>query len=176
MPSPDHDAWRFINTFAPWFSAFGTLLAVITSLYFARRDKRIRLEISAGHRLIVTQGIPAPHPEYLNIRVVNVGHREAQITNIGWNVGILKKRHAIQTTIPNGISSQLPIRLRDGEAADYYIPFNDHSQWARNFKEEMLAPFPRLRVHFVRIWVLTSLGSKFDSKIEKGLRGKLLEV
>jgi hypothetical protein len=57
------------------------------SLYFARHDKRIRLEVNAGHRLIVTQGQKGPHPEYLMIRIVNIGHREAQITNIGWMEG-----------------------------------------------------------------------------------------
>jgi len=29
------ETWKFINTFAPWFSAIGTILAVVTSLYSA---------------------------------------------------------------------------------------------------------------------------------------------
>jgi hypothetical protein len=80
------------------------------------------LHVTAGHRLIVTQGQKGPHPEYLLIRIVNIGHREAQITNIGWKVGLFKKQHAIQSTIRDSISSHLPVRLKDGEEAAYYIP------------------------------------------------------
>ena len=73
----NEETWKFINTFAPWLSAIGTLMAVAVSLYLARHDKRIRLEVNAGHRLLITEGQKGPHPEYLLIRIVNIGHREA---------------------------------------------------------------------------------------------------
>ena len=111
----DRATWQFINSFSSWLSAIGTVAAVIVALYLARRDKRIRLEVSAGIRLIVTQGIKGNPPEFLTIRVTNIGHREAQLTNIGWKIGFFRKKHAVQTTIRDGISSELPLRLKDGE-------------------------------------------------------------
>ncbi len=48
------DTWEFINSFADWFSAVGTFAAVIVALLLAMRDRTIRLEVSAGHRLIVS--------------------------------------------------------------------------------------------------------------------------
>lgn len=170
------DTWKFINTFAPWFSAIGTITAVILSLHLARRDKHIRLEVTGGHRLIVTPGVPGPHPEYLVINIVNVGHREAQIKNIGWKVGIFKKRYAVQTTTNDGTSSPLPIRLKDGEEAKYFVPLNEETKWSERFAKDMLKPFPRLQAYFVRVQAFTSVGDTFESRIEKGLREKLIET
>jgi hypothetical protein len=46
----DQETWRFINTFAPWLSAIGTLTAVAVSLYLARRSDRQKLEVRVGLR------------------------------------------------------------------------------------------------------------------------------
>jgi hypothetical protein len=35
----DRETWTFVNSFAPWLSAIGTLAAVITSLYLATADR-----------------------------------------------------------------------------------------------------------------------------------------
>lgn len=170
------ETWKFINTFAPWLSAIGTLLAVAVSLYFARHDKRIRLEVNAGHRLIVTPGQKGPHPEYLVIRIVNIGHREAQITNIGWKVGFFKKQHAIQTTIRDGLSSPLPVRLKDGEEASYYIPLYGEYSWLESFIKDFYKNHPKFRVKHTKIQVFTSVGKTFESNIEKGLQKIILEL
>ena len=170
------DTWRFINTFAPWLSAIGTLLAVTLSLHLARRDKTIRLEVSAGHRILVTQGKSGPRPEYLVIKIVNIGHREAQITNIGWKTGILKKQYAVQTTITDGMSNQIPVRLKDGEEANYYIPLNTQTNWHEDFAKKMLMPFPKAQMHFLRVQVLTSIGKTFEASVEKNLKTKLLQA
>lgn len=169
------ETWKFINTFAPWFSALGTISAVILALYLARRDRNIRLEISAGHRIIVTPGVPAPYPEYLSIYVVNVGHREAQLTNIGWKTGIFKKQHAVQTPPNNEFSSPLPIRLKDGEEAKYLIPLSEADDWLKDFTEKMLTPFPKIQCRFAKVRAFTSIGKTFESKFEVGLREKIIE-
>lgn len=172
----DQKAWMFINSFAPWLSAVGVISAVLVSLHLARRDKNIRLEVSAGHRLIATPGEPGPYPEYLVIHIVNIGHRDAQLINIGWKVGILKKRYAVQTTMQDGMSSQLPVRLKDGEEAKYFIPLDKELNWLKGFAEKMMQPFPRLQRYFVRIQAFTSVGNTFESRIEKGLRKKFNEA
>jgi hypothetical protein len=170
------DVWRFINTFAPWFSAVGTLSAVVLSLYLARRDKNVRLKVSAGHRIIVGPGSQEPYPEYLSIYIVNIGHRDAQIINIGWKVGIFKKRYAVQSAINDGMSSTIPVRLKDGEEAKFLIPLNKETNWLREFGKKMLYPFPWLQAHFIKIQAYTSLGDTFEEKIEKSLRQKILDA
>lgn len=172
----DRETWEFINSFSPWLSAFGTIAAVIVALYLARIDKRVRLEVSAGIRLMVTPGVSGPHPEYLVIRIVNIGHREAQITNIGWKVGFLKKKLAVQTTIKDGLSSDLPVRLKDGQEASYYIPLNERTNWLKGFVHDFLPNKFRLRSRFIRVTVHTSIGKSFETKIEKGLRNRLIDV
>jgi len=154
-------------------------LAVAISLYFARHDKRIKLEVNAGHRIIVTQGRPGPHPEYLVVRIVNIGHREAQITGIGWKVGLFKKQHAEQSIIRDHFSSDLPVRLKDGEEASYYIPFyiplHGGHIWLDDFIKDFYRYHPKSRVKHTKIRVFTSVGKTFESTIEKGLQKKILE-
>lgn len=47
--------WKFINTFAPWFSAIGTFLAVVVSLYLAHASRRQKMKASASIMLMITQ-------------------------------------------------------------------------------------------------------------------------
>lgn len=42
------EEWRFINSFAPWLSVIGTLLAVCASLYISYSTRKIALSISSG--------------------------------------------------------------------------------------------------------------------------------
>ena len=43
----DRETWLFINGFAPWLAALGTLLAVIVSLHLARRASRLDIRVFA---------------------------------------------------------------------------------------------------------------------------------
>jgi len=124
---------------------------------------------------MVTPGEKGPHPEYLVIRIVNIGHREAQITNLGWKVGLFKKQHAIQTTIRDGISSALPVRLKDGEEASYYIPLHGEYNWLEGFTKDFYQNHPKSNVKHTKIQVFTSVGKTFESTIEKGLQKKISE-
>ncbi len=167
--------WIFINTFAPWLSAIGTISAVIVSLYLANKDKKIKLKVTAGYRLLLKPSKKGNTDEYLFIGIVNKWYREVQITNIGWKTGIVRKRRFVQMVIQNdGISSAMPIRLKDGEEAKYFIPLNNKTNWIDNFKLNVIKKYPRIDLHFVRIQIYTSIDKIFESRIERGLRDKLL--
>ena len=84
--------WKFINTFAPWFSAFGTVTAVIVSLYLAKSEKPIKLRLLADIRILTEEN----NPKYLMIEAINIGSRVANITWIGWEIGLFKKLSFIQ--------------------------------------------------------------------------------
>jgi hypothetical protein len=171
----DKETWIFINTFSSWFSAIGTLAAVIISLYLARRERKIQLKVSAGHRLMLIPGRTEKPIEYLNIDIVNVGARVANITNIGWSIGFLRKRVAVQMTIQDGFSSKMPTQLDDGERASYYIPLYGEAQWLETFAKDFLGKHPRVWSRTIKIIVHTSVGKVFTSRIEKGLRDELVK-
>lgn len=172
----DRATWQFINTFADWFAAAGTIAAVVVAIYLARRDKTVRLSINAGVRLIVTPGLKGPHPEYLSITAVNIGHRGAQITNIGWSVGLFKRQNGIQSTIQDGISSPIPVRLKDGEEARWMIPLGGKTLWLEDFVDKFLQPNPKIRSRFVSVCIFTSVGTTFRTRVEKGLQERLVEA
>ena len=167
------ETWKFINSFAPWFSAIGTVSAVILSLKLARKDRNVKLKVSAGHRVLIAQGV-SERPEYLSIRVVNIGHRDAQIINIGWKAGIFKKRHAIQILDSNTSSSELPVRLKDGEEATYLISLSDN--WLSEFSNTMLKPATFFQMYFLKLQVTTSLGDVYESRLEKNLINEISKI
>jgi hypothetical protein len=166
----DVEFWKFFNSFAPWLSAIGSLSAVILALYLSRQDKRVRLDVSVGHRLLVTPGEKGPHPEYLAIKIINVRHREAQISNLTWKTGIFKKSYAVQLISRDAMSSSLPIRLKDGEEANYFVELDPKDDWINKFITDFLPNFPSLRLRFIRFRVHTSIGKFFSAKLEKSFK------
>ncbi len=158
-------------------SAIGTLAAVVVSLYLARQGHKVKLNINAGHRVMATPGIKGPYPEYLVINIINIGHRDVQITNMGWKVGLFKKQrqHAIQMKEQDGMSSPLPIWLRYGEKANYFIPLGDKREWLEGFIKDFYMHHAKSKVKYTKICIFTSLGRTFESTIEKGLQKIILE-
>lgn len=168
----DIENWKFINTFAPWLSAIGTFSAVIVSLYLAKLEKPLRLKIQAETRTIIDSN----NEEYLMIEVINIGSRKANITGLGWTLGIFVKKSFIQIVKEDYrdlYSSPLPISLMDGEEARWLVPLKE-KKWLINFSTE-LGFFPRWSLYWMRLEVFTSNGGKFTTKIGKGLKQALLE-
>lgn len=169
---------QILGVIGTWLAGIGTISAVIVSLYLSRSDRRILLNVHAGHRVLILQNLES-RPDYCSIGVVNKGHRSANIVNIGWKVGFFKKRYGIQTLHNNPFSSKLPIKLKDGEEANYLIPFiNDDSypNWIDDFPKGMLGNYPQISSRTLKLQILTSVGKTFESKIEEGLRKKIVEA
>ncbi|MGH8065002.1 MAG: hypothetical protein ACRERE_07120 [Candidatus Entotheonellia bacterium] len=123
---PDREFWRFINTFAPWFSALGSLAAVITALYLAQRDRRLNLSVRAKLQVQLVQGGGPGHGEKLvNVNIVNKGRRVATVTAICWQMGVFKKQTYWQGP---PYSSPLPVKLEDGDEVSYRFPTEDFSR------------------------------------------------
>ena len=129
--------WQLINSFAWWFSAIGTIGAVIVALALASRTHKINLKISAGHRVIFGGNASPDHlPEVLAISVTNTGVRVATVTHVGWRAGFFKKRYALQMTetshdlLSIGITnSNMPATLEDGASASWYVRLSDVSAY-----------------------------------------------
>jgi hypothetical protein len=168
--------WDFYNSFSNWLSAIGTLAAVWVSLYLARRATAPKARVTVGHRIILQAGAQGQPPEYVLFNIVNTGERPLRITQIGWKVGLFRKRYAVQM-YEHLLSSKLPIELSHGQEASWYVPlaFADDS-WLRNFSKDLLMPHYRISCFTVRAQFFSSLGKTFVAKPEQNLLVKLKEA
>ncbi|WP_153074976.1 hypothetical protein [Paraburkholderia bonniea] len=173
----DKEHWDFINSFANWIAAFGTVGAVIVSLWLALRPERVRLKVTAMI-VVVTGGPggPAQWPRYVGITATNTGQRGARVLSVGWVYQDRPKgkpQHLYQKTDSrDGMSSPLPVTLSDGEQASWYTPI---SPWLDNLPR--LEPQDwRQMVDTFRLQVYTSLGQTFEVPIGDDLKARMSEV
>jgi hypothetical protein len=171
--------WMFINTFAGWFSAVATLLAVIVSLYLSLRDSRIRLRVNVGIRqVLVGEG---PHigknaPEFLFIAVTNVGRRTAKVTGLYWNNPLIRRYYLLQMPGELPLSAQIPVQLGDGDEAHITMSLEEWFEANDPVKFARFLPWPRLlTARFLRMRVQTSTRRTFNVALEKELRQRLVQ-
>ena len=165
--------WELYNSFSNWLSAIGTLAAVIVSLHLARRSGKPRAAVSVGHRLIIAPGDKGKPPEVIIFRIVNTGDRTIRVTNIGWCIGLKKKRYAIQLYDANQ-SSPMPIELAHGQEASWVVPLNDREEpWMQSFSNKMMKPNLWLACATIKAQFHTSVGEVFTARPEKSLIEKL---
>jgi hypothetical protein len=173
---PDQETWRFINTFAGWLSATGTLVAVITSLYLARRSDRIRLKVTVGMRQL---GLPEGHPdqgaEVMLVGVTNLGRRGATITLLFWRPVPWRRKEGFVGFAPvNPYSLPFPTTLTDGQVASYAFP---SVEFQRNFGDYSRNTFGGtvgwIRLRLLRFEVQTSTGNRFAAAPERPVKSAL---
>ena len=168
--------WELYNSFSNWLSAVATLAAVLVSLYLARRAGKPRASVSVGHRLIVTPGETRKPPEVIVFRIVNTGDRTIRVTNIGWRIGLWKRRYALQLYEANQ-SSPLPIELAHGQEAQWTVPLDAReSPWLEYFADGMLKPNLWLSSRTIKAQFHTSVGEVFSAKPEANLVKMLREA
>lgn len=161
--------WELYNSFSNWLSAIGTLAAVIVSLHLARRTGRPRATVSVGHRLVITPGEKGKPPEVVVFRIVNTGDRTIRITNIGWCVGIRKKRNALQM-YDQSQSSPLPVELAHGQEASWVVPLDAREEgWLRSFANKMMKPNLWVSCATIKAQFHTSVGEVFTTRPERSL-------
>jgi len=159
-----------------WLAGIATFLAVWVSLYLANRISVPRAQVSIGHRIIVESGVASPHKEFVLFHIVNSGDRTLRVTQIGWKVGLLKKRFAIQL-YDASLSSALPIELTHGQEAKWFVPLDAREEpWLIHFSKKMLMPNFHTSCLTLKGQVFTSLGHVFEAKPEHNLISKLKEA
>jgi len=110
--------WDFINSFADWIAAFGTVSAVVVSLWLAARPDRLKLNVYAGIQVLIKPG--SDHrSRYVVITATHTGRRVVKVSNLGWRYrrGRKLNRHYLvqMTSQGDGLSSPLPVMLEDGQ-------------------------------------------------------------
>ena len=168
----DRATWEFINSFSPWLSAVGTILAVFISLHLARRDRTIRLIVHGGIRKMVNVGQRITDgTDIIMIGVTNVGHRAVTITGIHWMTGTFRQYTFEQVPGSSVYSSTLPVKLGDGDEAFFRIPMGQFEQGAESIIKTIGGcRFPAVLSRSIRVGVYTSAGGIFTARVDKNLR------
>ena len=83
--------WTKIAAIGQVAGAFATALAVAVTLWVVLSERQARVKVTAGLRLLVTQGRPDLTEEVINITVVNTGLRPVSVNSIGWRTGWVRR-------------------------------------------------------------------------------------
>lgn len=161
------------------FTAIGTVSAVILSLYLARRNRNIDINISANiTRQVLLADPPIPDDsEYLSFSITNVGFRDATIRNISWKMGIFNKKYFMQIfDFTDPYITRLPAKLEDGDQADLFVKVNDLRNNKDFLKQLYNGPFKRIWFYFFKVKITTSTGEEFSSRINKRIRKMFLRL
>ena len=172
------EEWKFVNTFAPWFSAIGTLLAVIVSLYFSYSSRKISLMISASIFDFLQEGQQETE-EYILIQITNTSYKDVIIKNFNWEFGLFQKRYIIGgfNTIDPIKSTSLPVKLKEGEMAQIAIKIDDNKDnYLKSFYRDFLQNSPFINIHTLKINVCPSIGKCFKQKIDRTLKSEFLKI
>ncbi len=170
------EEWEFINTFAPWFSAIGTLLAVVVSLYFSYSNRKTSLMISASIFEFFQEGSQETE-DYIFIQITNTSYKDVVIKNFSWEFGLFKKQYIMPgfNTADHTKSTQLPVKLREGEMAQIAIK-NIDNNYLEGFYRDFLKVSPFINIHTLKINVCPSIGKCFKQKIDKTLKSELVRI
>lgn len=168
--------WDLINGFANWFAAAGSFAAAAVALYLANRAGRPTAKVSVGHRILIGPGSTKPYPEFAVFRIVNTGDRPIRVIQLGWKVGLFRKRFAVQM-YDSAQSSPLPIELTHGQEGSWFVPLSAREEpWLEYFAKGMLLPHYRTALWTLRAQIFSSVGYVFESQPEESLSKRLKEA
>lgn len=173
----DKAHWDFINSFANWISAFGTVGAVVVSLWLALRPERLSLSVSASIKVVVIPGVETPPIKYIAISAVNCGKRVVKVTAIGWTYGRRRgKSRRSLFQLPgdqrDGMSSPIPILLEDGQQAQWMF---QKEKWLEQCNKLYSRDWRRT-VDTFALEVSTSVGLVFRAPVDRTLKDALTKA
>ena len=162
--------WMVVGT---WVAGVATLLAVMTSLYLARRGERVRLNISVGIRQLM-RGDGSPPEDHVCFHITNVGDRPVVITVVGWVVGRWKRnqKHCIQP-LSGPWTRQYPAELPHGQDVRFMVSLSETPHWASDFCKGFIDDPSGRALKTLKAQIFTSVGQIFEVKPEGGLIDRL---
>ncbi|HHA1437504.1 hypothetical protein N8Q41_22320 [Enterobacter hormaechei subsp. steigerwaltii] len=157
--------WAKLSMYGTWFSGVATFLAVITSLCFALRDRKAFIggKVRYGH--LITEDDDKP---VIGVTVVNRSLHPIRIKAIYWDVG---GDNDLQQLFKNTESDPLPIRLENGDEANYRIIIDDDDSWPKR----MAMRLKKLNKHpySLRCVVALSTGERLRLKVDKRVKSRI---
>jgi len=173
----DQETWRFINSFAPWLSAIGTLLAVALSLYLARSDRRINLFVNTGIRLFVPTQDTSETKDIVVVSVTNIGRRSTTVSGLYWRFGIFKKQTFIREAPQHAMSCKFPVKLGDGDEALFFYTLDEFDSTLKEIANGYLnGVCSGARVRSFKVGISTTSKQNFEVPFERSLRKHLLAI
>lgn len=172
--------WQAIGT---WVAGLATVAAVITSLWLAMHQNRIKLAVSVSHWLLIRTG-SSKSSEYCGIHVTNIGYRPARIVSVTWRAGARwttrgpRPRRNLYQHFGDPLSAKVPATLQEGEEAKFMIPlhWDDGSgDWLTRFPETVVGEDSPRMLDTLKVAVHTSVGQTFTAKPDADLGMKLKE-
>ena len=195
----DSETWKFINTFAPWLAAIGTLVAARTALKLARRETSMLVRMSCKLQLAdltgdtvqtiaseaVQDGRLGPDygyesanlTEIVSFDIVNVGHRPVAVNSVYWKLKVPWKSVYLDFFFEE-ISSAIPEELKEyGKKASYRMTLEQFESFlpgriVQNYTRRMEQ---RIVAGSVRAGCKTTVGENFEVKIDRALRQRLAD-
>jgi len=154
---------RLLEVWGVWLSSIGTLAAVITALWLGLRSERIKIDASVQVMRLIPSNPPQHH---LVVRIVNTGVRPVTLGSLGWTAGYrwgpYKQRTFWQRVDHKPENSPLPVELRDGAEAIYYLDMAVFNQ----LREQLERPEYR---QSLKLEIFTSQGKRFRIKPNKSV-------
>ena len=167
----DRETWLFINSFAPWLAALGTVAAVIVSLYLSRRASR--LDIRVFTRIILSTA----NEQIFQLHAVN-HNREAIVSTVAWwSLGFGRQKQTWIFSPPDEtFSAMLPCELGFGKGASFFFPTEMFiKERGMSVLEHVRdSKFPRLTVRLLRVGVVTSTDQCFRAPLNHHTRKFIL--
>lgn len=174
----DQATWQFINSFADWLSALGTIAAVVTALHLSRRSERRHLSVSNGYYRVLPSvpGRAAEH-RYFQIRAVNDGLRDVVVQGVmwDWRPVIGRRRRFVMLTTTAQPSTPVPARLLPGDTATFLFREHEFEAGAGDLRQTVQSSsWPRFAVNRLRCGVYTTTGEEILGRVDADVRRSLL--
>ena len=164
--------WNAVGT---WLAGIATFGAVVVSLHLARKADAIRLQASAGIRLVFA-GDGTPAEEHVGISAVNRGDRPVTINSIGWRIGKGKNaRHCIQPVVGQ-YTHQYPKQLAHGDQASFLVSFKAMPGWPKDFATGFVQDLRPRNLKTLRAIIHTSVGESIEVVPENNLLERLRDA
>ena len=169
--------WECVNSFANWLAALGTIFISGLALWLSVRDRAINLKADFNTALL-----PKDDPKVLETHVfalsfTNQGPRTVTVNNFVLSLPFSKKVIYIFPWMDSRVShfcSKLPAELLDGKTGHIFFPIDFFNSLEKPdivlfHKNKLLA---WMRIHFFRIYVVTTVGKRVVVSIKKLARKK----
>jgi|JI6StandDraft_1071083.scaffolds.fasta_scaffold378899_1 hypothetical protein len=160
------------NALGTWIAGIATFAAVVVSLHLAHRAERVRVQASAGIRVIFA-GDGTPAEEHFGVTVVNLADRPLTINSIGWRVGRCKKKRYCIQPLYGQHTQQYPKQLGHGEQASFLVSFKTTPNWPKQFAEGFVQDFSSCNLKTLRVLIHTSIGETIEVVPEPNLLERL---
>ena len=170
----DRETWLFINSFAPWLAALGTVAAVIVSLFLARRASRPDIRVFTN--LISLFGQEIPKKVCVQINAVNHSRKAVVNTIAWWSLGFGRREQGWIVLPPDDPrSTKLPCELDFSGEANFLFPFATFQEpWKSLLEHVGESRFPWLTVRLLRVGMVTSTGQYFGAPLNHKMREVVL--